>query len=180
MRCYNCLNSTWIRVDKDWECQRMSLCEQEDKERQAYIETLHIKPGSKIKLDDNKWWLVQARDKRYIICTNDEYYTILDIVDGIRGADDHYGYYDYEDITAMELEIALAQLHIEEPTSIHDLDVKPQTKDWYIEKYCLAAEDEQLVENMGMESMFEDWDILPPLKISYRNWVPLKILEVQC
>lgn len=178
MRCYKCLNSEYVRIDKDYKCKRMPLCEIEDKDRIKYIKSLNIKPGSKIKLDDNKWWLIQAIDDRFIICTNKDYYTVLDIEDGIRGPDNHYGYYDYSELNAMEYEIALAQFHIKEPTSIHDLNVKPQTKDWYIENRGLSSDNEALL-NPEEKKLFDDWDILEPLEISYRNFVNFKILEVK-
>lgn len=172
MRCYNCSSSRWVRSNKDYECERMSVCEKEDTDRIEYIKSLNIKPGSKIKFEEeDNWYIVQAIDNRFIICTNNEYYTICDIVDGIRGADDHYGYYDYSELTSMEFEIALAQFHLKEPVSIHDLNVSPIAKDYYIEKYSLDGTE--------LENEFPDWDMIHPLEISYRNFINLNIEEIR-
>ena len=168
MRCYNCKNSNWIRVDKDFECTRMETCEKEDKERLEYFKSLNLKAGDKIKfIDDERVWLIQKKDDRFMICTSEDYYTILDIEDGIRGPDNHYGYYDYSELNAMGYEIALAQFHIKEPTSIHDLDVSPMAKDWYVETHSL--------DGTPYEDEFSDWDILEPLEISYRNFVNIEL-----
>lgn len=56
----------------------------------------NLKVGQKVKFsDDRLWFTVQARNERYIILTTSKYHSIIDLDQGVRGADNlvfHNGY----------------------------------------------------------------------------------------
>lgn len=56
----------------------------------------NLKVGQKVKFsDDRLWFTVQARNERYIILTAYKYHSIIDLDQGVRGADNlvfHNGY----------------------------------------------------------------------------------------
>lgn len=180
MRCYNCLNSKWQKSEKDYECEMMPQCLMEDVEKREKYKELGIQVGSKILFKGEKrYWTVVARDERFLICVRKQkewYYTICDLFDCIRGADDHYGYYDYENMCEEQAEIALAQFHLSDYTTIDKLDVSDKAKKWYRENYLVDTD--KLTEEQK-ETLNSMWDEVPNLNISYRNWVELEIEKIK-
>ena len=181
MRCYNCMSSKWQKSEKDYECVRMPQYLMEDVEKREKYSELGIKAGSKIRFKGEKrFWTVKACDERFLICvrkSKEWYYTICDLYDCIRGADDHYGYYDYQDLSPEMSEIALAQFHLNEYTTIDKLNVSDKAKKAYKE-WCFIEPTPELSESQR-ETLNELWDEIPNLNISYRNWVELDIEEVK-
>ncbi|GEK44424.1 hypothetical protein [Acinetobacter johnsonii] len=64
------------------------------------MEAKELVVGQQVKFsDDHLWFTVQARDERFIICNaeakNNTFHTIIDLDQGVRGADNlvfHQGY----------------------------------------------------------------------------------------
>lgn len=178
MRCYKCRNSKWIRVNKDYECKRMPKCLMEDVERREYFNSLNLQKAKKVRFKGEKrFWKIKACDEYFMICTWGKFYTICDLQECIRGADNHYGYYDYKDLSPEMLEIALAQFHLEDYTTIDKLDVSDKAKQAW-KDYYYVEDNPQLTEQERNFINYK-WEEVPNLEISYRNWVELDIEEVK-
>jgi hypothetical protein len=117
MRCYNCPKSQFEAIqtmtDTEFNCKRKHICLSEDISRRNKHSQLNIQVGTLIKFkDDENWWTVRALDNRFIIATipfEDTFkYTICDLEDCIRGADDSYCKYNYEQ---EDLQKCLQDLH---------------------------------------------------------------------
>lgn len=173
MRCYNCKNSNWIRVDKDWSCKRMPFCKAEDCQKRKQYSKLNIKVGSKIRFKNEKrFYTVRAIDDRFIIAYRnwkyDYYYTICDLEDCIRGADNYHGYYDYKYCSDLELREALYRLNMGQSKLLKDCKDLPED-----------LKVKQINEMNAFGKVPEDRQWLNNLEISHRNWTNLEIEEVK-
>ena len=183
MRCYQCKNSSWVRSEKDYECERMPKCLMEDVEKREKYNSMNIKVGSKIRFEGEKrFWTVIGRDERFLICIRNwkktYFYTICDLEECIRGADNYIdSYYDYKELSSEMIEIALAQFHLKEPTSIYKLKISDKAKRYYKEHNYMEP-DPQLTEEQR-KIFNEEWEKVPNLEISYRHWTYLEIEEVK-
>ena len=113
MRCYNCPNSQFEKIEEVYNCKRKHVCLMEDIQRRNNHESLNIKVGDKIQFkEDVRFWTVVAKDERYLIATRKHLktylYTICDLQDCIRGSDDSYTRFNYE---KDDLTKCLEQLH---------------------------------------------------------------------
>ena len=116
MRCYNCPNCNIQENMGVLDCIRKPQCLFDDITRRNQYAKFQIKIGSKILFKGQKrYWTVRACGNRFVICYRNwrktYYYTILDLKDCIRGADNYDssgGYYDYkyDDLTE-----AMKRLH---------------------------------------------------------------------
>ena len=176
MRCYNCKNSSWMRVDDDYKCKRRPTCIQEDKERYEKHSKFNIKPGSKIRFKGEKrFYTVRACDDRFIIAYRNwrdtYYYVICDLKECIRGADNYSscgGYYDYRECPEIELREALYRLHMEDATLLKDCKDLPED----IKRRQIKS-----INAFGKVPENQQW--LDNLEISYRRWTELDIEEVK-
>lgn len=162
MRCFNCSKNN---LNKDYECVRMPQCLMEDVESREYHNSLNIVAGDKIRFEGEKrFWKVVARDERFLVCVWRKFYTICDLYDNIRGADNYGGYYDYSDLTSEEMEEILLRLNLLQPKHYSKLKISKELERAY-EEECHDA---------------IPWDgILDTLEISHRNWVLLCIEDVK-
>lgn len=166
MRCYNCENS--IRAN-NWGCSQMPECLMRDAERRELYSTFDIHVGCKIRFKGEKrFYTVVACDNRFIIALRNwkdrVYYTICDLEECIRGADNYDssgGAYDYAHCPTIDLKIALYRLRLTHPIPIKKIDDR-EIKEYYRFKN----------EMLGIT--------IEPLEISKRNFVPLDIEEVRC
>lgn len=166
MRCYNCENGRL--EDRNFSCISMPQCLMKDVERRELYEELDIKVGDKIQFaGEKRFWKVVARDERYMICTWGKYYTICDLVECIRGADNYDGYYTYTDNDPVSLAEALYRLHLDESVDFREAVNLPKIV------YDSYAEDLKMCETVG----FEPDPMIDTLGISYRNFVPLDITK---
>ena len=182
MRCYNCKNSNWRKTEKDYECYRMAQCLMEDVNKREKYSEMGIKVGSKIRFKGEKrFWRVTACNDRFVIGVRNHrgkwYYTICDLQECIRGADDHYGYFDYENLGEEEAEIALAQFGLSDYSSIDKLPVSKKAKKWFKNTYYI--EPDESLDKKQLKLVNAEWANIPALEISYRDWVDLDIEEVR-
>lgn len=116
MRCYNCPN---VNIQEDmgvFNCIRKQHCLFEDITRRNEYKKFNIHKGSKILFKGQKrYWTVVSCDNRFVICIRNwrktYHYTICDLQDCIREADNYDssgGYYDYKEDNLTE---ALNRLH---------------------------------------------------------------------
>lgn len=170
MRCYNCQH---YKTDKpmDYKCYNMPQCLMKDVERRETYSTFDLREGKRIKfVEDRHWFRIVARDDRFLICSrkygDDSYYTICDLQECIRGADNYYGAYEYENACPKDMIIALYRLNMVEDNMPISKIKLPEN----IKNYIMETED-----TFGPCKE----PTLSKLEISYRNWVPLNIKEVK-
>lgn len=169
MRCYNCDNSRIRKTEHDYTCLNMPRCLMHDVELREKHAAYNIEVGSRIRFKKEKrFWKVVLRDERFIIAVWRKYYTICDLEECIRGADNYGGYYDYRELSDIEKRECLYKLHMREDAPISSLkDLPEDIKKKQIEE--INAFGEVPVEHQWMDN----------LEISYRNWCVLNIEEVK-
>lgn len=170
MRCYNCPQFKTDRA-MDYRCYNMPQCLMKDVERRETYNTFDLSEGKRIKfVEDSHWFRIEARDDRFLICSrkygDDAYYTICDLQECIRGADDCHGGCNYGNLSPFDKTIALYRLNMgEDRLPLSKTKLPENIKKKYLE-----------IENLF--GHVPDPEIIK-LEISYRNWVPLNIKEVK-
>ncbi len=129
-----------------------------------------ISVGSKVRFNGEKhFWKVRAKDDRFLICTWRHFYTICDLVKGIRGKDNYIdAYYDYINCEDIDYKEALYRLNMVEAKPLNELRDLPED----IKKRQL-----EIINSLGKVPEEQQW--LENLEISYRNYVPLIIEEIK-
>ena len=119
MRCYNC-TKPHVYNNEEHKCNNFDYCKAEDDERRAYFKKINsdITVGSLIKFKGYKrYFTVVARDERFIIAIKNwrekYHYTICDLQECIRGADNRYNCIDYKHASRQEILSVLEKLHID-------------------------------------------------------------------
>lgn len=170
MRCYNCQQYSTDKT-MDYRCYNMPQCLMKDVERREQYNTFEFKVGKKIRFTEDRYWFkIIACDNRFLICTrkygDKYYYTICDLQECIRGADNYYGAYEYENACPNDMIIALYRLNMVE-------DSMPLSKTKLPENIK-----KQIFEIENLFGQVPDPEI-HNLQISYRNCVSLNIKEVK-
>ena len=170
MRCYNCAN--WEKSSyMDATCYNMPRCLMNDVNRRIKYNEFKYEVGKKILFKgDKRYYTIIACDERFLIClrkaNKNTYYTICDLYECIRGADNYNGYYDYANKCTMDLTLALYRLNMKQDSE-------------YIQDSKLPEDIKQeLIEGAQIFDKSKNPSI-DKLEISYRNWVPLEIEDVK-
>ena len=172
MRCYNCMNSKFKKVNKDYECYRMSQCLMEDVENREKYQAMNIKEGDKILFaGEKRYWTVVAASERFKVCIRKHrgicYHTICDLYECIRGGDNYHGEaFNYENLSEYDKEELLARLELSSETPIERFNVSEKLKKKLLDEHYSVPE----WKNIPFE--------IEPVDISYRNWVKLDIAKV--
>lgn len=166
MRCYNCKRSY---VQPNGLCGFKTICELEDTVRRDKFRLFRFEVGKKIRFaGEKRYWTIIACNERFLICTrrtNQVYYTICDLKECIRGADNYYGAYEYERACPKDMLVALYRLGMEDSEPIAETELPSNIKDALIEEANIFGK--------------VHTPTLDRLEISYKNWVPLDIEDVK-
>lgn len=119
MRCINCKKQHSFYQSLDgYICNNRENCYKEEELKRKEYSKYNFEVGRKLQFEKQKWWTITGVNDRYIICyyknkNMDTFvYTIIDLIDCIRGADNCYTKYNYTD--PEECIKALEELNTEE------------------------------------------------------------------
>lgn len=101
MRCINCKkNHSFIQTLDGYVCNNRENCYKEEEIKRKEYSKYNFEVGRKIQFENKRWWTITGVNDRYVICVRtpknkDWNYTIIDLIDCIRGADNSYTKFNY-------------------------------------------------------------------------------------